>query len=78
VTVQPWWVQVAENATNFPAVGWEITMPASVKTLPLPTGMSAVAASVPVPFASSVPVPDGAAPTVGTFGSSLGAARPVM
>ena len=25
LTVQPWWVQVAENATNFPAVGWEIT-----------------------------------------------------
>ena len=52
-TAQPWWVQIAENALNVPALGWVITNWASVRMTPPPTGTSAVAASL----ASAAPAP---------------------
>src|SRR3546814_605644 len=45
VTRQPWWVQVAENALNSPAVGWVITIFSSSRIRPPPTSMSLVLAS---------------------------------
>src|SRR3954468_6941580 len=44
-TVQPWCVQIAENALNSPAVGWVTTTCWSAKTAPPPTGTSAVLVS---------------------------------
>src|ERR1700712_3843129 len=49
-TAQPWWVHLEEKALNWPAVGWVTPTPLSAKTLPPPSGMSAVFASAP-PFA---------------------------
>src|SRR3954447_976519 len=37
-TAHPWWVQVAENALNSPAVGWVTTTLLSAKTFPPPSG----------------------------------------
>ena len=37
-TGQAWWVQIELNALNSPAFGWVITVWASGKILPLPTG----------------------------------------
>jgi hypothetical protein len=76
--VQPWWVQVAENATNRPAVGWVITTSASAKTFPPPTGMSDVAARAPDAGVPSEVTPGWIGPTDGRVGSSVGAARPVV
>src|SRR5689334_98251 len=53
-TAHPWWVQIAENALNVPALGWVITNWASVRMTPPPTGTSAVAASLP-PAVSAAP-----------------------
>ena len=39
-TMQPWCVHTALNALNSPSFGWVITVCASGKILPLPTGMS--------------------------------------
>src|SRR5690349_13502798 len=41
-TVQPWWVHVALNALNCPALGWVITTSAAATTTPPPTGTSVV------------------------------------
>jgi hypothetical protein len=57
--VQPWWVQIAENALNVPAFGWVITSWASVRMTPPPTGTSAVAASLAPP--APAPAPPGCA-----------------
>ena len=43
--MQPICVQIALNALNSPAVGWVTTTLGPVKIVPLPTGMSLVAAS---------------------------------
>ena len=45
VTRKPWWVQTAENASNWPAVGWVITIFCSARITPPPTGTSLVGAS---------------------------------
>ena len=45
LTMQPMCVQTALNALNSPAVGWVTTTLGPVKIVPLPTGMSLVAAS---------------------------------
>jgi hypothetical protein len=44
-TVQPRWVQIAENAANVPATGWVTTTFVLANTVPPPTGISLVAAS---------------------------------
>ena len=44
-TVQPWWVQTAENALKSPSVGWVTTTLASALTTQPPTGTSEVVAS---------------------------------
>ena len=49
LTVHPWWVHTAENALNWPAVGWVTTTFWSAKIVPPPSGMSAVVASGPEP-----------------------------
>jgi len=70
-TMQPWWVQMAVNAWKEPAFGCVITIFWPVRTLPPPTGMSAVLAKtagalVPaddaVPVDDAVPAADEAAP----------------
>src|SRR5689334_12025515 len=70
-TVQPWWVQIAENALNVPALGWVITMAASVRMMPPPTGTSLVAVS----FAPAVGAPPEGLPS-GCAGAGAGAAWP--
>src|SRR3984957_20768641 len=45
LTMQPMCVQTALNALNSPAVGWVTTTLGPEKIVPLPTGMSLVAAS---------------------------------
>jgi len=63
-TGQSWWVQIELNALNLPASGWVITVSASGKILPLPTGISAAVAVSPLPaplLAPPVAPPDVAA-----------------
>lgn len=55
-TVQPWWVQMAENAANVPCAGWVTTTFLPTITVPPPTGMSLVVVNF-----SPVPPPGGAA-----------------
>src|ERR1700754_882945 len=66
-TVHPSWVQVEENALNWPAVGWVTTTCRSAKIVPPPTGTSAVLVS------AAPPPPDGAAPGA-PVGAGAGAA----
>ena len=73
-TVQPWWVQIAENALNVPALGWVITRAASGRMTPPPTGTSAVAASFP--DAAARPPPE-LLPSDCADGAGAGAAWPV-
>src|SRR5690606_15688479 len=57
-TSQPRWVQAISNALNSPAAGWVTTTFCSLKTLPPPSGMSAVVANpVDAPLRSSPPDP---------------------
>ena len=46
-TVQPWWVQIAENALNSPAVGWVTTTVGLSSTTPPPTGTLLSGTGVP-------------------------------
>src|SRR2546423_13649448 len=55
-TVQPWWVQVAENASKVPALGWGITRSLAGKVFPPPTGLSVGFATGPAPGAGSAGV----------------------
>ena len=48
VTAQPWWVQVALNALNWPADGCVTTNSAEALMTPPPTGTSAVFTGVPL------------------------------
>ena len=48
VTVQPWWVQVALNALNWPADGCVTTNSAEALMTPPPTGTSAFFTGVPL------------------------------
>src|ERR1700738_1326541 len=41
-TVQPWWVQIAENALNVAGAGCVTTPLSPANTVPPPTGMSLV------------------------------------
>src|SRR5690606_22555767 len=63
-TAHPRWVQVAENALNSPADGWVTTTLRSAKTLPPPSGISAVVVSAPPapPPLPPSPAPPSAAP----------------
>jgi hypothetical protein len=57
-TVQPWCVQTALKALNWPAVGWVTTTFSAEKTLPPPTGMSLVLAREPADDPPPDPPPD--------------------
>ncbi len=66
LTVQPWWVQIAEKAANVPGTGWVTTTFLPAITVPPPTGMSLVVASrslglPPGADCAGVSVVDGAA-----------------
>src|SRR5580692_2582361 len=57
----PTWVQTALKALKTPLVGWVTTTLASVKTMPPPTGMSAVWPSTVPPAPAAGADPAGAA-----------------
>ena len=52
-TVQPWWVQMAENTRNRPSRGWVTTTRRSRTTTPPPTGTSRVRMTAGAPPASA-------------------------
>src|ERR1700722_20464918 len=56
LTMHPMWVHTALNALNSPAVGWVTTTFWTVKILPPPAGISAVAASASAPAVLPAPV----------------------
>ena len=60
-TMQPWWVHTAVKASNEPAFGWVTTIFLAARTLPPPTGISAVLASAWAPLEVAAPEPAGAA-----------------
>ena len=67
LTVQPWWVQIAEKALKSPASGWVTTTFWSLKILPPPTGMSEVLASSS-PAGAELPASAGSALRVAGVG----------
>ena len=73
---------MAVNAWKEPAVGCVITIFWAVRTLPPPTGMSAVlakAADVLVPADDAMPAADGAPPAGGVVAAGAGApASPLL
>jgi hypothetical protein len=50
LTMHPWWVHTAVNASKVPACGWVITIFLSVTIMPPPTGTSEVLARTPGAF----------------------------